>query len=515
MAINPNELNLEYFKDNYFNLFQNLFIKEFGFFFAESRMEYFFEILKTFLQKSQYESFQDFHDYLSKTIPGKMMLKAIIDDVTIGETYFFRNEPQLEVFQEHILPEIIAFNKKTGKKKITIWSSGCSTGEEAYTLAILLMENLGYHLKKENWSIDILGTDINRDSINVAKKGIYKGNRPKRHLQRMIMDKYFDQNDEGIIQVKPFLSEMVSFAHHNLIKDPYNFPQMINPDVIFCRNVTIYFNLETTKKLIEKFYQCLRDKGYLFLGHSETLWKINTKFKSLDYAKGFVYQKNFSHYSSIEEKKDKNQFFPLFKLEESNAQTEKITTPKESSSISNLSSMSELERLMGIDSKYHEGVSLFDQKKYDESLKCFEEILSIDSNYLLAYFAIANIYCNEDHNEKAIQYLDELIQKDSLYIDAYFLKGIVLMKMNQLEESIEALKKVIYIDPDHTLAYFHLMNLYQKTQNINQCKIAMKNILLICSRENKKEIVPLTDHITYGQLETLVQSKMKVIDGEQ
>ena len=503
-------VSLQKFKNDYFKKYQDLLIREYGFFFAENRMEVFRSILLQFLTKSPYDTFEDFLNYLSNTTPGKMLLQQMMDEITIGETFFFRNVPQLDTFREYVIPELVRAKRSSGVQTIKIWSAGCATGEEVYTNAMLLLENLP---NPGTWQIYILGTDINRKFLKIAEEGIYRGNRPQKHVDQALLQKYFTYED-GQYKVKNELRNIVKFAHHNLIQNPYDMYEMIDADVIFCRNVTIYFNTETTRMIINKFYDCLRDKGFLFLGHSETLWKICDKFRVHDFPKGFIYQKDLYHRDRNVESNTTHAAIPEINLNLMHQIKDTGHTPKSPFSVDSRylnhtpfpaedTSPDMLENLMKVDTRYNEGCILFENKDFDGALKCFDEIIRLDPNYLIAHFAKATILSNQGKYQEALKAFQHLINVDNLFLEAYYLQSILYIKLQDLPRAISALQKVIYIDPDHALSYFNLATLYNDCGKLNQSRLAWTNLKRVCQLHSKTDVVPLSDNLTYETLETL------------
>lgn len=504
-------VSLQKFKTDYFKKYQDLLIRESGFFFAENRMEFFRSTLLQFISKSPYDTFEDFLNYLSNTSPGKLLLQQMMDEITIGETFFFRNMPQLDTFKEYVIPELIKAKRSTGVPIIKIWSAGCSSGEEVYTNAMLLLENLP---NPNTWEIHILGTDINRRFLRIAEEGIYKGTRPEKHVDQALLQKYFTYAD-GQYRINNELKNIVKFAHHNLIQSPYDMFEMIDADVIFCRNVTIYFNTETTRMIINKFYDCLRDKGYLFLGHSETLWKICDKFRVYDFPKGFIYQKDLYHRDRHAESNTTHAAIPEINLNlmhqiKDTGYSSKTPFSLESLHPSSPASLSTeeidsdlLENLMKIDTKYHEGCILFENKDFEGALKCFDEIIVKDSSYLIAHFAKATILSNQGKYQEALKAFQHLINADNLFLEAYYLQSILYIKLQDLPKAISTLQKVIYIDPNHALGYFNLATLYNDCGKPVQSKLAWTNLKRVCQLHAKTAIVPLSDNMTYETLETL------------
>jgi len=195
----------------------------------------------------------------------------LINDLTVNETYFFRDFPQLRNFAEDILP---LFEKQNeGRKKIKIWSAACSTGEEPYTLSIILQEMLDNY---DEWEVQIIASDINTDVLQYAKMGIYDS-RSVRDVPPEYLDKYFTKrHDKYLVNLN--VRKPVTFRRINLIDDE-DMSSVSGCDYIFCRNCLIYFNDESRKEVLANFYKSLNPGGFIFLGHSESVGRISSAFK--------------------------------------------------------------------------------------------------------------------------------------------------------------------------------------------------------------------------------------------
>lgn len=212
---------------------------------------------------------------------------SLLNEITIGETYFFRNRPQLEAIRKIVLPAIIEAKSKIGQTRLRIWSAGCSTGEEPFTLSMMLLEESPGQLK--GWAIEILATDLNERSITHAKAGCY-GEYSTRNVEPDFRNKYFRVSEDKL-QVKPEVKANVIFSRMNLLDDS----RMIfaqNIDLILCCNVLIYFDTTAKKRVIQHFYRTLLPHGYLFLGHSESLYGINEDFRLVHMPSATAYIKS-------------------------------------------------------------------------------------------------------------------------------------------------------------------------------------------------------------------------------
>ncbi len=228
----------------------------------------------------------DYIGLLRNGMKGREELKRLLDEVTTNETCFFRNPAQLKAFESHLLPEIIKIKEKVSFRKLRIWSAGSSSGEEAYTLAMLLLENRSTLLK--NWTFEIVGTDINERIIAQAREGIYSSY-SVRNVPAPYLQKYFTKNAEQFI-LAPEIRKSVAFSNLNLYDDS-KMLFMRTFDVIICANVLIYFDAGAKSKIVQHFYNNLQPYGYFFVGQAESLHGVNDRFKPIHFPGGFAYSK--------------------------------------------------------------------------------------------------------------------------------------------------------------------------------------------------------------------------------
>jgi len=213
-------------------------------------------------------------------------VNELLESITINETYFFRSEEQFDAFEKYLVPEIIKLKEKKEDLYIRIWSAGTSTGEEAYTIAIIIQERL--QKKFPNAKFQVLASDINNNALAAAKKGIYKDYAVK-GLPSDILEKYFKKTDSYYI-LNDGIKQMVKFTNVNLYD--YNAIKTIkNVDVIFCVNVLIFFDIPSKQKVLSYLHEILNKGGYLMIGNSESLHNLTRDFKLLHYPKTMAYKK--------------------------------------------------------------------------------------------------------------------------------------------------------------------------------------------------------------------------------
>lgn len=262
--------NVQRLTDEEFASFAKLIYQECGIFLKDSKITLLSNRLRKRLTALNLKTFQEYYNYIQTLKDKTKEIEELIDVVSTNETYFFRNERHFDALMQKSFPDIAAKKKE---KTLTIWSAGCSTGEEPYTIAICLLESK--HLFP-GWKLQILATDIAYSVLDFAKEGRYSGRRIEK-VPPALLKKYFTQDEQHpeVYAVNDDVKSLVKFSAINLFKDA--FPQ--NVDIIFCRNVMIYFDREHQKTLVANFYKSVsKPYGYFYIGHSETLHAISEDF---------------------------------------------------------------------------------------------------------------------------------------------------------------------------------------------------------------------------------------------
>jgi chemotaxis protein methyltransferase CheR len=287
------------FSEAELKLLQVLVYQECGMHFDERRTHFLQDRLQRRLKECQLDSFYSYYRLLISK-EGKAELARLLENLTVNETSFFRNKAQLDLFHKHILDDLIRRKQAQRDYSLRIWSAGCSTGQEPYTLAMLVADSLAYYYLRNPqpmaipspkplipppWKVEIIASDISYSVLRTAQEGIYS------ETQMASVDysyrlRYFDKTGDRYA-IKKALKEVVHFDFHNL-KTEY-LPQ--RNDVIFCRNVMMYFDEPEQKRLLEKFARCLNLQGYLFVGHAESLLALTNRFAMVHRNSGTAYQK--------------------------------------------------------------------------------------------------------------------------------------------------------------------------------------------------------------------------------
>ncbi|MFQ5900731.1 MAG: CheR family methyltransferase [Thermodesulfobacteriota bacterium] len=470
-----------------FTLFQKLLIEESGLYFNKDRTNSLQLALWKQVQERQYSSYQEYYNLLKFHPEGRRELRKLLDRITIGETYFFRNHPQFDALKEYVLPDII--RRKHSSLSLRIWSAGCSRGDEPYSLAIAIMEILPTY---EEWDISILGTDINRNSILDAKEAVYV-KKDVSHLTEEQINRYFHKSGTKYI-LDNKVKRLVRFEYHNLAKDPFTLEGMSALDIILCRNVTIYFDTQTTKRIVDNFYNCLSWNSYFFIGHAETLWHISDKFKTVELPHTFIYKKVRSH---VKEGLRPLMSVPDIRLEQFERPerravkpTKKIRPPEKERRIHTRPDRAKLDNL------YKEANRFYNEKRYEEALALFDDITTQDKGFIGAYLAKATILANQANYKDAIVQLHRIITVDNLYVEAYYLLGVLSCKTRNFDEAETQFRKVIYINPDIVLEYFNLGNIYLYRKRWDSAVREFKNAARLLEDMDKEAAVMFSEDFT-------------------
>jgi len=265
-----------------FRLIRDLIYNHCGLFFDSDNKYLLDRRLLPRLSVHSLSGFREYYQFLKYDRKKDEEISDILDILTTNETYFFRESFQLDAFTREILPELKLL--KSRDKMLRIWSAGCSTGEEPYTIAMLMLEQEEFR----DWRIEIVGSDISQRVVQVARKGVY-GKSSFRCMEPRYLERFFTEVQDGY-RVNDEVRELVTISQMNLF-DANRLALLGKMDIIFCRNVIIYFDMGSKKKVIESFHGALRNGGFLLLGHSESLMNVSTAFALRHLKNDMVYQK--------------------------------------------------------------------------------------------------------------------------------------------------------------------------------------------------------------------------------
>lgn len=271
----------QWMSDSEFQLFNELIHQTCGISFGSEKRALLESRLARRMEKAGFHNVMQYYQAVRNPKSGADEMFYLLDELLIGETSFFRNAPQFELFSNVVLPELMARPEKENSRSLRIWSAGCSTGQEPYTIAMTALERFP---QLASWAFQIFASDLSFSALNRAQDGVYRVEQMK-GVSDALRRKFFRQKEDAYV-VSEALQRPMIFDYHNLKHDH----GLKGLDVIFCRNVLIYFTREEYERLINRFATCLVPGGYLFLGHAESLQGISTRFSMVHKNKGIAWQ---------------------------------------------------------------------------------------------------------------------------------------------------------------------------------------------------------------------------------
>lgn len=419
--------------------------------------------------------------------------------VTNRESYFFRDKGQFSLLRNTILPELIRRNQRT--KTLRVCSAGCSTGQEPYSIAILLRELIP---ELTQWNLTILGIDINRESLDHGKKALYN-TWSFRQVEDDIKARYF-KNLAGYYQLNEEIRPLVKFHQVNLTRDP--FPRLNSElrdmDLIICRNVFIYFTDQAIGQVVEKFFQTLKPNGYLMSGHAELGNHHVKAFQAKLFPESVLYQRrtgDFSQLSSqptlsksykpasppldipIPEREETKPmvaqtttFFPVAPVITPNKTIPRQVNPKTPGLVSTTTKApvnSDEEALL------KEVEQLVKHKSYHLAQTKLEQILKRSPNHFRSVYLMAELQANLGNYEKAKKWCQTAISLNAFAANPHHLIAHIEEEQENFEEAKKALKTIIYLEPNGVAAYISLGNLYQREGDFSRSKKMQQSALKI------------------------------------
>lgn len=420
--------------------------------------------------------------------------------LTTGETFFFRDIGQISLLKNRILPELIEQKKARyaageAKPSLRIWSAGCSTGEEPHSLAILVKELIP---DLDKWDILILGTDINQESIEKAKRGIYDSwsfRMVKPELQRW----YFYQRKKNW-EVDEQIRRMVTFRSGNLIKDRFPSPtsEVHSMDIILCRNVFIYFDSKAISVVLEKFHNTLRRGGYLITGHTELHGQNLGQLQAKVFPESVVYQRNedLQVETPLAAKLPIHSSLSVSNVSPSFARSRPVTSP--SPSISQLTKKHLTETTF--QTVLNQAETLLYNGAYASAIKEAEQVINQQPDNFSAYYLMAQAFANLGKCEQAIRCCQQAIKVDSLSVKPYYLLAHIAEAQGNVEQAKDLFKKVIYLAPSFIYAYLELGSLYESEGDTVRARKMRNTAFELLKELPPHDTVEHQDKMTAGEL---------------
>lgn len=411
-------------------------------------------------------------------------LDRLVSELTVGETHFFRHREQLDVFRETILPDVLERNRH--RRRLRIWSAGCATGPEAYTVAIILGREFATSLS--GWDVSIVGTDINRKFLARAREGSFEAWALRSTSEELRLSCFRKEGKSWIL--RPPYRERLSFQYHNLIE--HSFPSLLNNlsafDVIFCRNVLIYFDTGTIRKVVDRLHRSLVDGGWLVVGHAENRPELFRAFQRVSVSGTVVYQRDGR-----------------------SAGTETVSRPPEKPA----SGLGAFGPPAPAVAKPPPIVREPAPSPPDPpSAEPPGPSPAVDLGpYESTDLAAARRFADRGQWEEALECCERLLERDRLDPFVHFYLSLVREQMGEKDSAAESLRKAIYLDRGFVLAHYHLGLIQQKEGDAGGARKSFENVLALLSRKRADEVLEEADELRVGELRELAEKQCEVLRG--
>jgi chemotaxis protein methyltransferase CheR len=470
--------------------------------------------------------------------------EALLAQLTVGETYFFRNGAQFDALREHILSELL--ERRSGLRTLRLWSAGCATGEEPYSLAILLSELLP---GDQSWNASILATDINPVFLARAREALYS-NWSFRETPDALRDRYWTE-EQGRWRLRSDIRRMVSFARLNLAETC--FPAITNGtsamDIIVCRNVTIYFDEATTRQIAERFFSALTPGGWLIVGHAEPQATVYHQFEVHNFPNTVVYRKPLDA--------------PLFAFDPAsgvfNAGAQPILTPRPTTDDRRRTTGDPLDTAQSrrrpptaplpplqadhrrptekLRESMVRDVSIASQRRTTDNgqrtsdnswptiaarlaqgekaevEQQLKELLRADPSHVLALTALGRLYADRAEWASARQQCILALEKDSLCVPAHYLLAQVHEHQGQLDAALAAYRRALYLDRSCVPAMLGMANVWRRMGRAADAQRYYRNALKYLGELPSTTPIPDADGATAAELVALVTRQLEAVAG--
>ena len=452
----------------------------------------------------------------------KQWIELLATHLTVGETYFFREPRSFEVLEQEVLPDIIS-KRRSDNRRLRVWSSACCTGEEPYSLAILLHRLLS---DLPTWDARILATDLSPQFLRKAVEGVY-GQWSFRNVQPAIREKYFQQAANGRYAIRAALKRLVNFVQLNLVDDNYpsSATNTIGMDVVFCRNVLIYFTPQRIKHILARLHQSLNDGGWLIVSPVETAFAMDSPFTAVQFPGVTLFRKDSRQEStslagvssalfSLEERA----LLPLSPPVETwnsavttpsvSPQAEKRRTKEEMFDQSALSFFEERWRQL-----YEDARGFLACGRYSEAVETLRDFPWSETNgnapvnplRVQIMVLLARAYANQGQLCEAREWCERALLVSKFEPQLYYLYATILLADGQEADAHLSLTQALYLDPRFVLAHFTLGNLARQRKDLKTAERHFAKACTLLQRHRPEDILPESEGMTAGRLARIIE----------
>ncbi|NTU70603.1 MAG: tetratricopeptide repeat protein [Coriobacteriia bacterium] len=437
--------------------------------------------------------FLEYDGYFQVLSTDEDEFKELMNLVTINETSFFRFPAQFDALRDLVIPEILE-TKARQSHAFRVWSAGCSTGEEPYSIAMTLLDSA---ITSKEMRAEVTGTDVSTQALDRAKAAVYPA-KALASLPQNVVQRWFEPVKGGH-RPRARARDLVSFAYHNLIKEPYPVVFASNWDLIFCRNVTIYFRPESTRRVVNNFYEALNPGGYLFIGHSETLTSISDRFEPLEVGGVFLYRKPLPGPSvfapglgvhPVRTERPRTVDLPRGAAKGASAPSTRprVPVPQRTprTTIAPVPVTADTPHTPdspdaadggGTEALVVEAHALLEGGDPARARSVADLALARDPRDIGALLARAHANADVGDMDAAVADATEALSINPLLASARYVLGIIRMQQDDAAGALTEFKRTLYIDPDFVLAHFNLANIHRASGAMDDACRGYENAL--------------------------------------
>jgi chemotaxis protein methyltransferase CheR len=400
-------------------------------------------------------------------------LRNLLNLVTVTETCFFRDAAQFRLLRDHIVPALMSERsaKGDGSKKIRIWSAGCSSGEEAYSIAIMLHE-MGVYRSSPDWSIEIIGTDLNSSALETARRGVYTP-RAVRNVEGRLLDTHF-VSDGKTFALSDAIKARVTFEFGNLTQTPM--PSTGPQDIVFCKNVAIYFRSEVTRKLIEGLRDTLVPGGHLLLGHAESLWQMSDGFTLVEHDGAFCYRRS------------------------EGVATVPVTPPMVRTPRVRPREVRIEPDTVHASTQYDSCFAAFRAGEWDAAESALDALVSSCPTFVPGLLLLGGLYVHRGRFDDAVVQAEAVLRVSDLEPRAHLLLGMIAARRQRQDEALQSLRRALYLDDSLALGHFWLGNLYRERGDVARACQEYENVVRDWERHTLQLTEEFASDLTAEQL---------------
>ncbi len=417
--------------------------------------------------------------WLTATEPSRPRIEVLARHLAVGETYFFREMRLFEALERQILPELIA-SREGAERRLRLWSAGCSTGEELYSLAILLTR---LPFDRSGWNITLLGTDIDAKALHKAQEGVY-GEWSFRDAPGWLKEHYVRQRQDSRYEVLPQLKQAVTFGYLNLAEQSY--PSVANKpnamDVILCCNVLMYFTPKTRAQVVERFYRTLVDGGWLLVSCTEAIPALFPRFEPLRVGDALLFRRPQADIS-IAAPETPALPPPAIPVAETPSPPPPARSPRRAAAPAPRPS------------PYDEALALYERGSYQEAVEMLRPL-----HEPRAYVLLARAYANQGSLEEALGWCEKAIVADKVDPLHHYLHASILSELDRRAEAVAALKRALYLDPELIVAHMALAHLLNRRGKREAAERQFRQALALLQGYARDAEIPHAEGLTAGRL---------------